>query len=162
MPLLLPLVSTPLSPIGLTIPVSFTLAFRLVDCGAWTGSCVLQPALLAAFPKFGQVSGYMHDVLHWLHSEQRIAYRISALVWRTLLGLASAYMYLRELCCPIICPIVLNLFVHLTRVFSVSLSPVPPLGRIELSRSWDPRPGMVFHLSFASFLGPYLSRSSLA
>src|SRR6218665_1574306 len=44
----------------------------------------------------------MHDVL-LAPSEQRIAYRISALVWRTLLGLASAY--LRELCCPIICPI---------------------------------------------------------
>src|SRR6218665_1882744 len=53
------------------------------------------------------------------------------------------------------------LFVHPTRVLSVSLSAVPPLGRIELSRSWDPRPGMVFHLRFASFLGPYLSRSFL-
>src|SRR6218665_3356597 len=43
----------------------------------------------------------MHDVLHWLLSVQRIAYRISALVWRSLLGLAPAY--LRELRCPILC-----------------------------------------------------------
>src|SRR6218665_2576984 len=57
--------------------------------------------------------------------------------------------------------LVLDLFVHLTRVFSISLSPLPPLCRIELSRSWDPRPGMIFYLSFASFLGPYLSCSSL-
>src|SRR6218665_1678262 len=46
----LPLLPTPLSPIGLTILVPFTLASRLVHCGAWTRSCVLQSALLAAFP----------------------------------------------------------------------------------------------------------------
>jgi len=51
-------------------------------------------------PKFGHVSGYMHNVLHWLATEQWIAYRISALVWCTLLGFAPAY-----LCCRIICPI---------------------------------------------------------
>ena len=39
----------------------------------------------------------MHDVLHWLPLPQRIAYRVLALVWRCLLGLAPAY--LRELCC---------------------------------------------------------------
>ena len=59
--------------------------------------------LIGRIPKFGHFSGYMHDVLHWLPSEQRIAYRISALVWRTHLGLVPAYH--RELCCPIICPI---------------------------------------------------------
>src|SRR6218665_173676 len=53
--------------------------------------------------EISDVSGYMHNVLHWLSSEQQIAYRISALVWRTLLAFAPAY--LRELCCPIICPI---------------------------------------------------------
>ena len=40
----------------------------------------------------------MLDVLHWLPIHLRIAYRIDALVWRCLLGLAPAY--LRELCCP--------------------------------------------------------------
>ena len=40
----------------------------------------------------------MLDVLHWLPLQQRMTYRIGALIWRCLLGLAS--VYLRELCCP--------------------------------------------------------------
>src|SRR5688572_32615153 len=40
----------------------------------------------------------MLDVLHWLPLLQRISYRMIALVWRSLLGLAPAY--LRDLCCP--------------------------------------------------------------
>ena len=38
----------------------------------------------------------MRDVLHWLPIPQRIVYRVSALVWRCLLGAAPAY--LQELC----------------------------------------------------------------
>src|ERR1700733_5416473 len=38
----------------------------------------------------------MHTVLHWLPSEQRITYRLAALIWRCLLGLAP--VYLQELC----------------------------------------------------------------
>ena len=56
--------------------------------------------LIGRIPKFGHVSGYMREVLHWLPSEQRIVYRIAALVWNCLLGLAPAY--LRELCCPVL------------------------------------------------------------
>lgn len=56
--------------------------------------------LIGHIPKFGHVSSYMRDVLHWLPSEQRIAYRVAALVWRCLLGLAPAY--LRELCFPVL------------------------------------------------------------
>src|SRR6218665_1023145 len=40
----------------------------------------------------------MLDVLHWLHAEQRISYRIASFVWCSLLGLAP--VYLCELCCP--------------------------------------------------------------
>src|ERR1043165_6699794 len=40
----------------------------------------------------------LNTVLHWLPLLQRISYRIIALVWRSLLGLAPAY--LRDLCCP--------------------------------------------------------------
>ena len=50
--------------------------------------------------KFGHVSKYMLDVLHWLPAEQRISYRIASLVWRCLLGLGP--VYLRELCCPLL------------------------------------------------------------
>jgi len=101
----------------------------------------------------------MHDVRHWLPLKQRIAYRISALVWRTLLGLAPAY--LRQLCCPIIGPI-----------GSQSLcSSDQGLLRLPFARSSirqnrafsvaGPSTWNGFHLSFASFLGPYLSRSSI-
>src|SRR6218665_2636513 len=54
--------------------------------------------LIGGIPKFGHVSQYMLDVLHWLPAEQRISYRIASLVWRCLVGLAP--VYLRELCCP--------------------------------------------------------------
>src|SRR6218665_1913868 len=55
--------------------------------------------LIGGIPKFGHVSKYMLDVLHWLPAEQRISYRIAFMVWRCLLGLAP--LYLRELCCPL-------------------------------------------------------------
>src|SRR6218665_1088029 len=47
--------------------------------------------------RFGRVSGYILDVLHWLPYPQHIVYPISALVRRCIKGLAPSY--LRELCC---------------------------------------------------------------
>src|SRR6218665_1947638 len=41
---------------------------------------------------------YMYNVLHWLPLQQRIMFRINAMVWWCILGLAPAY--LRDLCCP--------------------------------------------------------------
>src|SRR6218665_1918998 len=49
-------------------------------------------------PRFGRVSGYMPDVLHWLSYPQRIVYRVAAIVRRCMEGLAP--LYLREQCCP--------------------------------------------------------------
>ena len=49
-------------------------------------------------PRTGHVSAYMLDVLHWLPLQQRIIFRIGAMVWRCILDLAPAY--LRDLCCP--------------------------------------------------------------
>src|ERR1043165_3309663 len=54
--------------------------------------------LCGRIPKFGHVSAYMLNVLQWLPLLQRISYPIIALAWRSLLGLAPAY--LRDLCCP--------------------------------------------------------------
>src|SRR6218665_3032868 len=48
--------------------------------------------LIGGIPKFGHVSQYMLDVLHWLPAEQRISYRITSLVWRCLVGLAPVYL----------------------------------------------------------------------
>src|SRR6218665_1692546 len=53
--------------------------------------------LVGRIPRFGQVSGYMRDVLHWLPYPQRSVYHISVLVRRSIEGLAPSY--LRELCC---------------------------------------------------------------
>src|SRR6218665_1060615 len=47
----------------------------------------------------GHVSAYMFDVLPWLPLQQRIMFRIGAMVRRRILGLAPAY--LRDLGCPI-------------------------------------------------------------
>src|SRR6218665_2048179 len=55
--------------------------------------------LIGGIPKFAHVSQYMLNVLHWLPAEQRISYRIAALVWRCLVGLAPVYLHVRELCC---------------------------------------------------------------
>jgi hypothetical protein len=52
--------------------------------------------LIGKIPKYGHVSNYMLDVLHWLPIRQRIEFRVSALVWRCCQGLAP--IYLRELC----------------------------------------------------------------
>ena len=56
--------------------------------------------LIGHIPKFAHVSSFMSDVLHWLPIEQRIEYRIAALVWRCSLGVAPSY--LRELSCPVL------------------------------------------------------------
>src|SRR6218665_1022524 len=53
--------------------------------------------LVGRIPKFGRVSAYMRDVLHWLPYPQRIVYRVAALVRRCMEGLAPPY--LREQCC---------------------------------------------------------------
>src|SRR6218665_740920 len=47
-------------------------------------------------PKFASVSAYMREVLHWLPVSQRILYKISALVWRSVTGCAPSY--LTDLC----------------------------------------------------------------
>src|SRR6218665_1926507 len=71
------------------------LALRWPPCMS-TGVLGSGPAfaarLIGGIPKFGHVSQYMLDVLHWLPAEQRISYRIASLVWRCLVGLAPVYL----------------------------------------------------------------------
>src|SRR6218665_311835 len=52
--------------------------------------------LIGHIPKYASVSAYMRDVLHLLPVSQRISYRISALVWRSVTGCAPSY--LTDLC----------------------------------------------------------------
>src|SRR6218665_44395 len=58
--------------------------------------------LIGRIPKYDHISIYMRDILHWLPAQQRIEYRMAALVWRCLLGLAPAYLV--EFCGPIQSP----------------------------------------------------------
>src|SRR6218665_988620 len=46
--------------------------------------------LIGRIPKYASVSGYMHDVLHWLPIAQCISYKLAVLVWQCLLGNAPA------------------------------------------------------------------------
>src|SRR5688572_4614604 len=55
--------------------------------------------LIGRIPKFGSVSAYMRDELNWLPVDQRIPYRVAALVSRCILGCAPSY--LRDLCRPV-------------------------------------------------------------
>src|SRR6218665_182341 len=55
---------------------------------------VIRPAvrLIGGIFWTGNISDYVLDVLHWLPFQQRIIFRIAALVWRCLLDLALAYL----------------------------------------------------------------------
>src|SRR6218665_1291424 len=66
-------------------------------CLDWVLRCAAR--LIGCMPKYGSVSAYMRDTLHWLPIAQRISYSIAVLVWRCLLG--SAPGYLCELCRPV-------------------------------------------------------------
>src|SRR6218665_236866 len=76
-----------------------TLYHGLPACRTGFLNRVLRTAarLVGRISKFGHVSEYMRDELHWLPYPHRIAYRVSALVRRCTEGLAPPY--LREFCC---------------------------------------------------------------
>jgi hypothetical protein len=107
----LKVISRSLSPSAASILVhAFVVSRGAVSCcsalydglpACRTGSLnrVLRTAarLVGRILRFGRVSEYMRDVLHWLPYPQRIVYRISVLVRRCIEGLAP--LYLRELCC---------------------------------------------------------------
>src|SRR6218665_3025152 len=48
--------------------------------------------MIGGVPKFGHISDYMRDVLHWLPVQQRIQYRISSIVWHCVLGNTPSYL----------------------------------------------------------------------
>ena len=48
--------------------------------------------MIGGVPKFGHISDYMRDVLHWLPVQQRIHCRISSIVWHCVLGNAPSYL----------------------------------------------------------------------
>ena len=86
--------------------VLYTVANRLDNCSSlYCGlpQVRLQPLngvlraaarMIGGVPRFGHISDYMRDILHWLPVQQRIFYRISSIVWHCVLGNAP---YLLEL-----------------------------------------------------------------
>ena len=54
--------------------------------------------MIGGVPKFGHISDYMRDVLHWLPVQQRIHYRISSIVWHCVLGNLLELFILTSVC----------------------------------------------------------------
>src|SRR6218665_3321423 len=69
----------------------------------------------------------MRDILHWLPARQRIEYRMAALVWRCLLGLAPAYLV--EFCGPTQSAGAPSPSIQPIKVFSMYHLHAPPPGR---------------------------------
>src|SRR6218665_2373675 len=84
----------------------------------------------------------MLDVLHWLPLQQRIMFRIGAMVWMCILGLVPAY--LRDLCHPTRAPEVVVHSDHRNRGYSLFLLLVRPQPRPVHSRWLAPLCGMGF------------------
>src|SRR6218665_3177422 len=48
--------------------------------------------MIGGVPRFGHITDYMRDVLHWLPVQQCIHYRISSIVWQCVLGNVPSYL----------------------------------------------------------------------
>src|SRR6218665_3551735 len=65
-----------------------SLTWLLIHTLRWSPCCTHRMPRMGGITRPGHVSGYMLDGLHWLPFQQQIIFRIAALVWRCLLGLA--------------------------------------------------------------------------
>src|SRR6218665_2733443 len=100
----LPVVSPSLSASSTATLVYAFIVYRLDHCSSlYCGlpQVRLQPLdgilrtaarVIGGVPKFGHISEFMRDTLHWLPVRQRIHYRLSAIVWRCVLGIAPTYL----------------------------------------------------------------------
>jgi len=48
--------------------------------------------MIGGVPKFGHISEFMLDTLHWLHVWQRFHYRLSSIVWSCVLDIAPIFI----------------------------------------------------------------------
>src|SRR6218665_117456 len=113
--------------------------------------------LIGRIPKYDHISTYMLDILHWLPARQRIEYRMAALVWRCLLGLAPAYLVefwlkVHGALAPSVQPI---------KVFSVYHLHAPPPGRNVPLQWLAPQFGMASLCRSAHSLELFLRHSFL-
>src|SRR6218665_3229586 len=106
--------------------------------------------LIGHIPKYASVSAYTRDVLHWLPVSQRILYRISALVWRSVTGCAPSY--LTDLCRPVSDLASRRALRSSARVSSWFLGPALRLSSVELSLLLAPPLGMNSLLHSACYL----------
>src|SRR6218665_870975 len=73
----------------MAVSISF---YQLIICINMYRYITRTPSIIGRIPKYGSVSAYMRDTLHWLPIARRISYRIAVLVWRCLLGSAPGYL----------------------------------------------------------------------
>src|SRR6218665_815970 len=102
----------------------------------------------------------MCDILHWLPARQRIEYRMAALVWRCLLGLAPAYLV--EFYGPHKVHGALAPSVQLIEVFSVCHLHAPPPDRSVPLQWLAPQFGMASLCPYAHSLERFLRHSFLS
>src|SRR6218665_2621437 len=48
--------------------------------------------MIGSIPKFGHISEFMRDTLHWLPVRQHIKYRLSSIAWLCVLGIVPTYL----------------------------------------------------------------------
>ena len=111
---------------------------------SWAVVVLIHRFLRSAAALSGHVSSYMLDVLHWLPLQQRISFRIIALIWRPLLGLAPAYLW--DFCCTTLSVMGRRSLSSVEQNLS-SLLPAQELSRIAISQWLAPRSGIgyLFH-----------------
>jgi len=112
---------------------------------------------IGQIPKFGHVSSYMLEVLHWLPIRQRIEYRVASMVWRCQLGLAPTYLI--DLCRPVSGSRSSRSLRSSERgLLSVPFA-VPLSCRAGLVLLWPRRYGTASLLRYASYLGHFQTHS---
>ena len=101
---------------------------------------------------------------HWLPLQQWIIFRIGALVWRCLLGLPRAPVYLRDLCCSTssLAPEVAVYIAQWNSGYSLFLLLLPPQARPMHSRWLAPLCGMGFLWHSDCSSGFFPTHSALA
>src|SRR6218665_2180229 len=120
--------------------------------------------MIGGVPKFGYISDYMRDVVHWLPVQHRIHYRISSIVWHCVLGNAPSYI-LELFIMTSACSGCRSLRSATKGVFLVPRARTATRQK-GLSRLWVPLFGMIFPLNFIFCRGtprvPFINSSRLS
>src|SRR6218665_1063310 len=109
--------------------------------------------MIGGVPRFGHITDYMRDVLHWLPVQHLIHYRISSIVWHCVLGNAPSYL-LQLIILTTACSGRRSLRSASKGTLWCHVLALPP-DRKGLSRLWIPLFGVVFPLNFVLCRGTF-------